>query len=262
MKKLRWLLLACSLAICNVIAETPEEMGLSVAREYDRRDLGYIDFIANMEMTLINAEGETSVRKIKTKTLEVENVEESERRLLVFDYPNDVKGTVLLTVSKKTETDDQWIYFPAIKRVKRISSSNRSGPFMGSEFSYEDFSAPIVEKYTYKYISTTACEALICHHFERYPIEKNSGYTKQVLWVDTEEYRLWKIEFYDRKKSLLKILSVSDYKKYTGKYWRAGRMRMENVQTKKQTVLAWDDYAFLAGLKSGDFVPAVMQKAR
>ena len=257
-------LMAVAFSVCAniVVAATPEERGLEIAEEFDRRDLGYIDYIADMEMILINSQGESSQRLLRTKTLEVEREGESERRILVFDYPNDVKGTVLLTVSQKNKNDDQWIYFPAVKRVKRISSSNRSGPFMGSEFSYEDFSAPVVEKYTYKYLREEACGQLVCHVFERFPVEKNSGYSKQVLWVDKDEYRLWRIHFFDRKASLLKTLKIDGYQAYKGNYWRPQMMTMENIQTKKQTVLNWADYKFSVGLKKNEFIPASLPRIR
>jgi len=58
----------------------------------------------------------------------------------------DVKGTVVLTFSHGLKPDEQWIYLPALKRVKRISSSNKSGPFMGSEFAYEDIGSWEVKK--------------------------------------------------------------------------------------------------------------------
>jgi len=241
---------------------SPEERGLEIAQEYDRRDLGFGDYAADMEMVLINTHGDKSVRMIRAKTLEMENDGESERRLLIFDRPRDVKGTVLLTSSKKTNIDDQWLYFPAIKRVKRISSKNKSGPFMGSEFSYEDFGAPEVDKYTYRYLRNEPCVGGDCFVFERYPNDKNSGYSKQILWVDTEDYRLFKVDFYDRKKSLIKSLSVSGYKQYLGKYWRAEKMHMHNVQNGKQTILHWRNYEFSLGLSLIEFQPNNLRSLR
>lgn len=245
-----------------VYAQSPEEKGLAIATEYNRRDLGYGDYIADMEMVLINSQGETSVRKLRTRTIEVESEGESERRLLMFDQPRDVRGTVLLTASNKHRDDDQWLYFPVIKRVKRISSSSRAGPFMGSEFSYEDFGSPEVEKYTYKYLKDEACGELDCFVFERYPTGKNSGYSKQVLWVDKGTYRLWRINFFDRKSSLLKVLEVSDYQLFSDNYWRAGKMLMSNLQTQKKTRLNWQHYKFSVGLTLSEFQPARLKNVR
>ena len=81
---------------------------------------------ADMKMILKNRAGNTSVRTIRTKTLEVSG--DGDKSLSIFDEPADVKGTAMLTYSHGLEPDDQWLYLPAIKRVKRISSRNKSGP--------------------------------------------------------------------------------------------------------------------------------------
>ena len=127
-------------------ALTPEERGLEIATERDRRDLGFGDFSADLVMTLRNRHGEESTRKLSSRNLEQEN--DGDKSLVVFDSPADIDGTALLTFSHKTGDDDQWLYLPALKRVKRISSSNKSGPFVGSEFAYEDISSQELEDYT------------------------------------------------------------------------------------------------------------------
>ena len=125
-------------------AETPEEKGLAIAQEDDNRDNGFQDFTASMVMVLKNRQGEESSRNIRNKTLEVEN--DGDKSLSIFERPRDVKGTALLNFTHKTGTDDQWLFLPALKRVKRISSANKSGSFMGSEFAFEDITSQEVEK--------------------------------------------------------------------------------------------------------------------
>jgi hypothetical protein len=130
------------------LGETPEEKGLAIAVEDDKRDNGFVDYQANMQMILKNRHGEQSVRYIRSKNLEVQG--DGDKSLVVFNKPRDVKGTALLNFTHKTGVDDQWLFLPALKRVKRISSANKSGSFMGSEFAYEDVTSQEVEKYTYK----------------------------------------------------------------------------------------------------------------
>ncbi|MBC8394752.1 MAG: outer membrane lipoprotein-sorting protein, partial [Deltaproteobacteria bacterium] len=125
-------------------AETPAEKGLSIAKEADRRDTGFEDYTADLLMILKNKHGQESIRKIRIRSLEVEG--DGDKSLSIFDNPRDVKGTAFLTFSHKAGDDDQWLYLPALKRVKRISSRNKSGSFMGSEFAYEDISSQEVEK--------------------------------------------------------------------------------------------------------------------
>ncbi len=257
MKKL--LLLVCLLPLA-VPAETPEARGLAIAREADRRDTGWGDATADLRMTLKNRQGEQSIRELRSKSLEVDG--DGDKGLIIFDKPRDIAGTALLTFSHRTGPDDQWLYLPALKRVKRISSNNKSGPFMGSEFAYEDLSSQEVEKYSYKFIRDDNLNGQEVFVFERYPVDKKSGYTRQEIWLDKTEYRPWKIIYYDRKNSLLKTLLFNDYKQYLDQYWRAEDMFMENHQTGKSTRLGWSDYRFRTGLSDKNFNKNALKRVK
>ena len=254
------LLLILLLLPLSLLAETVEERGLAIAKEGDRRDTGFNDLQAVMSMTLRNKHGEESMRHMRTKTLEVEG--DGDKTLIIFDRPRDVKGTAMLTFSHKSGQDDQWLYLPALKRVKRISSRNKSGPFMGSEFAYEDLSSQEVEKYSYKFLREETLDGVEMFVNERDPIDPNSGYTRQVVWIDKAEYRPFKIDFYDRKNSLLKSLTFEGYQQYLGQYWRAEKMFMINHQTGKSTLLTWKDYQFRTGLKGSDFTRNSLKRAK
>jgi outer membrane lipoprotein-sorting protein len=232
-------------------AQDAAQKGLEIALAADAYDHGFTDFTANMVMTLKNKSGATSTRFIRIRTLEVEG--DGDKSLSIFDEPADVKGTAMLTYTHGLKPDDQWLYLPALKRVKRISSRNKSGPFMGSTFAFEDLGSQEVEKYSYNYLRDEACGDWTCHVIERYPAYEHSGYTRQVVWLDSEAYRVVRTEYYDRKKALLKTLTTADFEQYLGHYWRPGVMDMENHQTGKSTVLEWDDYQFKTGLSERDF---------
>ncbi len=254
-----WVLAALA-APAAVAAETPEEKGLAIAQEDDKRDNGFHDFTADMVMILKNRHGEESKRTIRNRTLEVEG--DGDKSLVIFDRPRDVKGTALLNFSHKEGNDDQWLFLPALKRVKRISSANKSGSFMGSEFAYEDVTSQEVEKYTYKWIKDETLDGKECFVFERYPAYKNSGYTRQVVWLDKAEYRIYKIEYYDRKNSLLKTLVYRGYDQYLDRYWYPREMFMDNHQTGKSTLLVWSNYEFNTGLEDRDFNKNSLKRAR
>jgi outer membrane lipoprotein-sorting protein len=245
-------LLSGSLLVSAVAdAMTAEEQGLEIAVAADKRDSGWSSMRANMVMTLEDRSGRTSTRKIESRQLEVEG--DGDKSLSLFKEPRDVSGTAMLTFTHGLDADDQWLYLPALKRVKRISSKNQSGPFMGSEFAFEDLGSQEIEKYTYKYLRDEACgEGLNCTVSERYPEYQNSGYSRQITWIDKAEFRPLKIEFYDRKNSLLKTLSFIKYQEYNG-YWRADQFRMENHQNGKKTILDWTDYELGIGLSERDF---------
>ena len=103
-------------------------------------------------MTLRNSRGRQSRRSLKIRQLEV--AADGDKLLVVFDTPKNIRGTALLSYSHKFASDDQWLYLPAMKRVKRITSHNRSGPFLSSEFAYEDLALQEVEKFRYRLIDT------------------------------------------------------------------------------------------------------------
>ena len=241
-------------------AETAEEKGLAIAIEADNRDTGWIDQVADMSMVLKNKQGETSNRIMRITTLEVEG--DGDKSLLTFDSPRDIKGTAFLSHTHSLTPDDQWLYLPALKRVKRISSSNKSGPFVGSEYAYEDLSSQEVEKYKYKWLRDEVVGGRDNFVIERFPQYEHSGYTRQIVWLDKEMYQPNKLEFFDRKNAQLKTLVFSDYQQYLGQYWRPGSMEMTNHQTGKSTTLTWDNYQFKHGLTDRDFDKNTLKRAR
>ena len=151
MPELRTLVL-CLLTVIPVasVAQDSQQRGLEIAQAAKAYDKDFTDFIADMTMTLKNKSGKTSTRLIRIRTLEVED--DGDKSLSIFDEPADVKGTAMLTYTHGLEPDDQWLYLPALKKVKRISSRNKSGPFMGSTFAFEDLGSQEVEKYTYNFL--------------------------------------------------------------------------------------------------------------
>ena len=264
-KSIRNLAMASLLVVAPLVsmpaaAITPEERGLEIAIEAKKRDLGWGDMSTDMTMILRNKEGQESVREMRLKSLEQDN--DGDKSLTIFDKPRDVKGTAFLSFSHIQTADDQWLFLPALKRVKRISSRNKSGPFMGSEFSFEDLTSFEVEKYSYKFLRDEQFAGLDCFVVEQYPTDKFSGYTRRVVWIDKEHYRAIKVDFYDRKNSLLKTLTFEEYNQYLGKFWRAHRSTMDNHQTGKTTVLTYPGYNFNVGLKDSDFNKNSLKRAK
>jgi len=236
------------------------QKGLAIAMESDARDQDWHDSQVSMTMTLRNKRGDESQRKLRLKSLEVKG--DGDKGLTIFDSPKDVKGTGFMNYSHVSKPDDQWLFLPALKRVKRISSKNKSGPFMGSEFSYEDLSSFEVEKYDYTYLGDGVINELDVYAIEMTPVYKHSGYSKILVWLDKEAFRLQKLEYYDRKKSLLKTQTLTDYKLYLGKYWRSHSNMMENHQTHKTTLLEFKGYEFKTGLTKAQFSKNALKRIR
>mgnify|MGYP006434961811 CR=1 FL=1 len=239
---MRTILLSLLLSFNLSYAETPQEKGLRLAKLIDKANEDFKGDKSDMEMVLINAYGQKVTRKMKSLAREGKgNV--GSKSLMEFVHPQDVKGTKLLTWSYKEKDDDQWLYLPAMRRVKRISSEGKSASFMGSEFSYEDLRSQEVEKFTYKFLKVDELKGKKTWVIER-KSKMESGYTKQIATYDQERKVALKVEYYDRKKELLKVAKSSDFKKFVvgdKELYRASKIHMKNMQTKKESIMNWKD---------------------
>ncbi|MCO4845348.1 MAG: outer membrane lipoprotein-sorting protein [Sulfurovum sp.] len=210
----------------------------------------YISEKSKVEMLLSNTMGDMNKRNLTIKKLEGNH---GDKTLIEFSSPADVKGTILLTHEHLDKNDNQWLYMPGLKKTKRIVSRNKSGSFMGSEFSYEDLSSQHYKKFKY---SGNAKSVVINgrknYKSVRTPVDKNSGYSKEVVWSDSKNFLIQKIEYYDKNGALLKVGSFPKYKKING-IWRALKISMKNVQNGKSTILNWTSQKIKVGLSDKDF---------
>ena len=238
------------------ISISAQNKGLDVAKKADAADIGFESSMVDLTMVLTNRNGQKSTRQMRSKTLEL--IDDGDKSLITFDSPRDVKGTATLTFTHKLGSDDQWLFLPSISRVKRISSDNKSGPFMGSEFAYEDLSSQEIEKYEYKFIEENGGLIVV----EQDPVDPKSGYTRRLVTYNKDKaYRIEKVEFYDRKNSLLKTLTYKGYQLYLDKHWRADIMEIVNHQSNKQTELTFSNYKFKLGLTDEDFSQNALKRA-
>jgi len=254
------LVIILALFSTQTFALTSQERGLQIITEVDKRDMGFGDTKATLKMRLIDRKGNESLRSLKMKTLEI--IGDGDKSLTIFNSPRDIKGTAFLSFTHALVPDEQWLYLPALKRVKRISSSNKSGPFLGSEYAFEDLTSFEVAKYNYKYLRDETIDGIACFVLELIPNYEHSGYTKQIVWIDQERYIAIKADYYDRKESLLKTQFFKDYKQYLNQYWRAGEQIMTNHQNGKSSELLWEDYQFGMGLTDRDFDKNTLKRAR
>ena len=119
-----------------------------------------------------------------------------------------------------------------------------------------------LNKYDYEWLREEACGEFNCDVVERTPRYENSGYTRQVSWIDQTDFQIRKVEFYDRRDSLLKVLELKEYRQYDNGIWRTHLMSMKNVQTRKETDLVYSDYEFGVGLDENDFVKGRLSRLR
>jgi outer membrane lipoprotein-sorting protein len=237
-------------------AQTAEQ----VAIRADQQLRGYGDVKMQLEMTLISPSGETASRSLRVRSRE--DGAGTDQALMTFDTPRDLAGSGLLSYNQVAGDTQQWLYLPAVKRIKQIGALNKSGPFMGSEFAFEDIVTPFWQKFKYQSLAEHSLDGLPCFTLERIPNDSYSGYARQRVWIDKEQYLIRRIEYFDRKNAPLKTYNATDFQLYAGKHWRPGQMLMVNQQTGKQTRLQWRDYRFATGLQADDFTQNALLRVR
>ncbi len=217
-----------------------------------------------LDMTLTNRRGQTRQRAMLGWNKRTGP--DQENQLVRFEEPADVKGVGLLTWEHDDRDDDQWLYLPALRKVRRISSADQSDSFMGTDFSFEDMRSEKLEEHTYTLQREESLGDRLCWVIEAVPStdkQKNeSGYSRRVLWVDQATHLLIKGEFYDKKGNLLKTLETRDYEEVAGGLWRVNWMLMQNVQKKHQTLLVFTGREVNTGLDDSLFTERYLKRGR
>ncbi|KPA13201.1 secreted protein containing DUF1329 [Candidatus Magnetomorum sp. HK-1] len=237
-------------------SKTPEQKGLDIAKRMEKANESYIGELSITKMILIDAYNNKIVRNLQGKVLEVIN--DGDKSLSIFMNPQDVKGTKMLTWSHKHQDNDQWLYLPAVRRVKRISSKNKSASFMGSEFTYEDLGGQEIEKFNFRFVKYDELKDFPGVTFEvlEKTAKNKSGYSKQILWIHPKYNNPVKVEYYDRKKELLKVAQMTNFKSFDVKgktFWRSEKIHMKNVQTRKESIFEWVKRKLGVSLNPVDF---------
>ena len=252
LKKIPLLLMLAAAPLTPALAQSAEQKGEEIVNRAQAQGAGWRDSSSSGQMILYTQGGAQSERRFNAKGLEGSGNNPS-ASLLVFEWPGDVRDTALLTYSYENKADDQWLYLPSVGRVKRISSSARSGSFMGSEFAYEDMTDQGPDDFNHKWVEDSGCPVGggTCHVIDRTP-KKNSGYALQRIWMNASNLYVVQVQYFDRAGKHVKTLQSSGHKKY-GRYWRASKMRMVNHLTGKSTDLLWSNFKFGNGFSANDF---------
>lgn len=210
----------------------PQNYGKQLAYYMDQRDSGWRDYYAKATMTLTDARSDSVNRDVVFKILEGGK---GNRTIVLFQTPADIRGVAALVHEHPGSTDDTWLYLPASRRTRRISGANRTASFQGTEFTYEDLSQTVVENYTWKFLETSTTGGAPVFKLEAKPNYKDTGYSKLVVYLNKDQWRIEKIEFYDKGSRLLKTLTFGKWKNYHGRFWRPLVYMMVNHQTRKTT---------------------------
>jgi hypothetical protein len=192
-----------------------------------------------MTMELINSSGQKRVRSVLRFSKKDDN--RNTQMLIRFLSPADVKGSGYLSIEHSKTDESRHLYLPALKKARRISAGEDSDNFMGSDFTYEDLDELDLDKFTFKLTGSEKIDNTDCHVVEVNPDEntkKTSGYSKRVYFVNKETFVVQRIDFYDKRNTLFKNLTLKDIKPvYDNRIYRPYTWVMQNLKTKHQTVL-------------------------
>ena len=215
------------------------------------------DQTSDLSMTLINRGGSQRVRKITQFTKDMGDVEKS---IMFFLSPADVKNTSFMSWAYDSDqSDDQWIYLPALKKTKRISSDSKSDYFMGSDFTYDDLGDRKLEDDSHKLLREETLDGKECYVVESIPVDEDYMYSKTLVWVNKANFIGVKKEFYDEDEDLLKILSIKEVKKMSD-IWVITNSEMKNVQKNHKTIIALSNVQINTGLSAAKFSERMMTR--
>lgn len=215
------------------------------------------DQTGELIMTLENSRGSQRIREIKQN---IKEDNDETKKIMFFTSPADVRGTSFMSFSyEKSENDDQWIYLPALRKVKRISSGSSSDYFMGSDFTYDDMGERLPSEDTHSIVGEETINSVHCIIIESIPLNSDYMYSKKLTWVSDEYWIGMKKEFYDEDSDLLKTLTVSDYKLIDG-YWMITDSLMYNIQSEHSTTIELNNLILDSGIKDSIFTTRTMEK--
>ena len=218
----------------------------------------------SLDMLLKDKKGRKKKRAIKRYTLKGSNGQHKIR--IAFLSPRDIKGLGLLTWEHEGAADDQWLYLPALRKVKRIASDNKQKPFAGTDFSYEDLQPEDMTVHEYKLVGEEEAASQACYVVEAFPStdaeRKDSGYSKRKFWVRKDIFFAVKIEYYDKKGRHVKVQTQKGEENVAGTVWRSKYTTMRDLKKKHETLLRAKKRELNKGLSSSQFTERALKEGK
>lgn len=257
MKTTRLLIVATLVIVASFGANAQLTGSQIVEKAYNRASGS--DQTSMLTMTLTNKQGKQRVREIMQYTKDLGDIEKS---IMFFQSPADVKGTSFMNWSYDSDkSDDQWIYLPALKKTKRISSDSKSDYFMGSDFTYDDLGDRKLNADNHKLLREETVEGKACYVVQSISIDEDYMYTKTITWINKNNFIGVKKEFYDEDEDLLKILTIKKYEEISG-FWVITNSEMKNVQKNHSTSMSLTSVQVNTGIATSKFSERMMMRGK
>lgn len=242
------LLVLVILSVTTNQAFADDQKARTIMEQVDQRDDGD-NRSADLEMTLIDKSNNQRVRTIKSYT---KDFDADTYTALFFIAPVDVKNTAFLTYdyADRQKDDDQWLYLPALRKSKRIASSDKSSSFMGSDFNYSDMTSINIDDYDFslkKEIQVRGKPAWVIEAIPRSPaVIQETGYRKSLLIVRKDIHFIVRAVYWPEKGDVLKYFDATQLA-LIDNIWTATEMTMtskRNKETVHKTVLKFTNVKY------------------
>lgn len=214
-------------------------------------------------LTLLDPNGRERVRKI---TIASKSGEDVDKTIIKFLEPADIRGTGMLIYDYPDKVDDMWIYMPALRKTRRIVSSEKSKSFMGSEFTNGDMAVPTLDNFHFKKTGTARIDGKECIMIESIPkteeIAEENGFSKKVAYVGTDDLLVHQVDYYDLNGEKEKVMRITGYKLVDGENHKyiATNMDIQNLQNNRESKMVMEQYVPNSGLKDDLFTTAYLEK--
>lgn len=246
----------CTLCVLSSAAQTAQDI---TKKSMAATEVGDMEMISSI--FIYDAKGNQRTRQISTAS---RKFADCNKMLIRFLAPADVKGTALLVYDYENQSDHQWIYMPALRKVRRILSTEKGKNFMGSEFTNADMGKPNYQDYVYANLGSVTLDGKKCWKIEAKAkdatIQKENGFSRKVSYIDQSNYLTHKVEYYDYSEKLQRVLTNSGYKQQPDKSYFAYNMVMENVQNGRKSEMKVDKFQNGSKLPESTFSPNVLDK--
>ncbi len=213
-------------------------------------------------LTLTDKKGRSRVREILMRS---KDYGETEKNVIVFVTPEDVQGVGYLSLEYDVKADgtkpksDNWLYMPALKKVRRISGSDTGGDFMGTDFTYDDMGDRGLNEDVYELLGEENISGNECYKVNAVSKDKTEKNPRRILYISKDNFLLIKCELFDRQDNLQRVLLCSDIIKIDG-YWCTQKMVMTNVQTNHSTTMEMKNVVYDKTLDDGMFTVAAIER--
>lgn len=236
--------------------EGDQMTGKEIMKKVKERET-WEDRKSTLKNVLINSQGNKRIREIKQLERDFGNVD---KRILIFTYPRDVEGTAFMSWSYEDKAeDDQWLYLPALGRIRRIAGSDKTDRFMGSDFTYEDLGQRDLDEDTHTLLREEKVNGEDCYVVENVPKEEGYMYSKTITWVAKGKWIGLKKEFYDPKGDLWKVLTVDEYQEIED-ILTITKTEMKDLKEEHRTVIEFSNVEYNTGIRERMFTKRTMER--